>query len=149
MSLALSCSRDETPQCYKDQTLQLNAPITKKEEEVLLALKSMPTGKAPGPDGSGCKFYKEFRSILLDPLRLCLIIHLKMGSYLNPLGRPTFLSSLKEGKCPDSCATYRPIALLNSEQKTTLQNFGLTPRDRAAPYYHGGPNQCCQGSELL
>ena len=38
--------------------LLLNAPIAK--EEALNALKCMPSGKAPGPDGFGCEFYKEF-----------------------------------------------------------------------------------------
>lgn len=54
------------PKATEDQKLQLNAPIPR--EEALIALKSMLSGKAPGPDGFGCEFYKEFSNILLDPL---------------------------------------------------------------------------------
>ena len=44
----------------------LNGPMT--EQEVKAALHSLQAGKAPGPDGFGCEFYKEFNSLLIQPL---------------------------------------------------------------------------------
>lgn len=103
------------PKATEDQKLQLNAPITR--EEALLALKSMPSSKAPGPDGFGCEFYKEFSDILLDPL-LSMLNHSFENGILPPSLREANISLiLKKGKCPESCASYRPIALLNSDQK--------------------------------
>lgn len=52
LSLSLMCQFFADlifPKATDDQKLQLNAPITR--EEALLALKSMPSGKAPGSDG--------------------------------------------------------------------------------------------------
>ena len=37
---------------------ELDAPISR--EEALLALKSLQSGKAPGPDGLSSEFYQEF-----------------------------------------------------------------------------------------
>lgn len=105
----------DLPQVTEDQKLQLNAPITK--EEALLALKSMPSGKAPGPDGFGCEFYKEFSSILLDPLLAMFNHSFESGILPQSLREANISLILKKGKCPDSCTSYRPIALLNADQK--------------------------------
>lgn len=97
------------------QRCLLNAPIT--GEKALSALKSMPSGKAPGPDGFGCEFYKEFSNILLDPM-LAMFDHSFLSGILPPSLREANISLiLKNGKDPQNCASYRQIALLNSDQK--------------------------------
>lgn len=54
------------PTLLKDHTYVLNAPISKKE--VLEAINSLQSGKAPGSDGLSSEFNKEFRNLLVDPL---------------------------------------------------------------------------------
>ena len=54
------------PTISDSQKRELNAPISR--EEALLALKSLQSGKAPGPDGLSSEFYREFQDVLLDPL---------------------------------------------------------------------------------
>lgn len=49
------------PTLSEDQLLPLNAPISKNE--VLAAIKSLQSGKAPSPDGLSCEFYKEFKDL--------------------------------------------------------------------------------------
>ena len=101
----------------------LNAPITR--EEALEALKAMPSGKAPGPDGIGCEFYNEFNNILLDPL-LAMLNHSFETEILPQSLREANISLLlKKGKCPEKCASYRPIALLNSDQKLLSKILAL------------------------
>ncbi len=77
----------------------------------------MPSRKAPGPDGFGCEFYKEFTNILFDPLLAMLNHSFENGILPLSLREANISLILKKGKCPDNCASYRPIALLNSDQK--------------------------------
>lgn len=56
----------------------LNGPIT--EQEFRVALNSLQAGKVPGPDGLGCEFYKEFKSLLIQPLLNMFQDSLKNGS---------------------------------------------------------------------
>ena len=111
------------PKATEDQRLILNSPITR--EEALLALRSMPSGKAPGPDGFGCEFYKEFSDILLDPLLSMLNHSYESGILPQSLREANISLILKKGKCPCSCASYRPIALLNSDQKLLSKILAL------------------------
>lgn len=111
------------PQITEAQKQLLNAPITK--EEALLALKSMPSGKAPGPDGFGSEFYKVFSDIILDPI-LSMLNHSFSTGVLPPSLREANISLiLKKHKDPEKCASYRPIALLNSDQKLLSKILAL------------------------
>ncbi|KAJ3586552.1 hypothetical protein NHX12_012949 [Muraenolepis orangiensis] len=94
------------PKVSEAQNLLLNAPITK--EEALCALKGMPSGKAPGPDGFGCEFYKEFSHILLDPLLAMLNHSSEVGILPQSLREANICLLLKKGKCPEKCAAYSP-----------------------------------------
>lgn len=119
------------PQATEEHRLLLNAPITR--EEALVALKSMPSGKAPGPDGFGCEFYKEFSNILLDPLLSMLNHSFENGILPQSLREANISLILKKGKCPDNCASYRPIALLNSDQKLLSKILALR-LEKVLPY---------------
>lgn len=86
-------------------------------KETLLALKSMSSRKAPGPDGYGCDFYKEFNNILLDPLHSMFNYSFESGILPQSLREANIALILQNGECPDICASYRPIVLLNADQK--------------------------------
>ena len=90
----------------------LRPPVTK--EEALLAMKSMGSGKAPGPDGFGFEFHKEISNILLDALLSMLNHSFENGILPQSLREANISLILKTGKCLDICAPYRLIA---SDQK--------------------------------
>ena len=46
-----------------------------KEKEVCSAIRQMGLGKAPGPDGLGAEFYKEFEDLVADDLKGTLYGH--------------------------------------------------------------------------
>lgn len=103
------------PTLSTEQQANLNAPISR--EEVLSAIKTLKNGKAPGPDGFGSEFYKEFSDLLVDPL-LDMFNHSFLHNTLPPTLREANISLiLKKGKCAESCSSYRPIALLNVDRK--------------------------------
>lgn len=100
------------PTILSEQHSVLNAPISR--EEVINAIKTLQCGKAPGPDS---EFYKEFSDLLVDPLLSMFnnsFLHTKLPKTLR---EANFSLILKKGKCPESCASDRPIALLNVDRK--------------------------------
>uniref|UniRef100_A0A803K6G7 Reverse transcriptase domain-containing protein n=1 Tax=Xenopus tropicalis TaxID=8364 RepID=A0A803K6G7_XENTR len=93
----------------------LNTPIT--EEEIATTIKSFPTMKAPGPDGFPYAYYTAF-SATLTPYLSTLFNSFLEGSPIPPTMLASYITLLhKEGKDPNQCASYRPIALLNSDLK--------------------------------
>lgn len=46
------------PTLSEDQVISLDQPIT--VEEIAEAIRSLPSGKAPGPDGFTAEFYKAY-----------------------------------------------------------------------------------------
>ena len=84
--------------------------------EVQLVLKSLPTGKASGPNGINNRILKELAMEISLPL--CTLFHLSLQTGIVP-------ESYKEGNVysifkkndPSLPRYYRPITLLNSEDK--------------------------------
>lgn len=103
------------PTISTKQQTNLNAPIFR--EEVLNAIKTLQNGKSPGPDGFSSEFYKEFCDLLADPL-LDMFNHSFFHNRLPQTLREANISLiLKKGKCAELSSSYRPIALLNVDQK--------------------------------
>ncbi len=94
---------------------QLEKPITKQEIEQ--AINSMQNSKAPGPDGYTSEFYKAFKEqiskLLLDVFNEAL----HRGS-LPPTFYHASISLIhKKDKDPLDPASYRPVSLLNVDNK--------------------------------
>lgn len=68
------------------------------EQEVEGALNSLNSGKAPGPDGLGCEFYKEFKSLLIQHLLNMFHDSLRSGFFPRSLTEANISLILKKGK---------------------------------------------------
>lgn len=103
------------PRVSENENENLTRPIT--EEVVSSTIQKQKNGKCPGSDGYTNEFYKEFKTELV-PI-LCRAINWALE---NKIYAPTWNTSIitvipKEGKDPEDCASYRPISLLNGDQK--------------------------------
>uniref|UniRef100_A0A8C6SR27 Reverse transcriptase domain-containing protein n=1 Tax=Neogobius melanostomus TaxID=47308 RepID=A0A8C6SR27_9GOBI len=86
-------------------------------QELLQAIKCVNSGKVPGPDGLPIEFYKTFQNQLLTPL-----LNMFNESFLNGILPPTLrlatiILTLKPGKIPTDCSSYRPISLMGVDTK--------------------------------
>lgn len=97
----------------QDLRNNLDAPIT--QEEISAAISSMQSGKSPGPDGLPSDLKKKF-SADLTPL-LCSVFSDSLNSGALPPSFDHACISLKKGKDPLDCTSYRPISLLNTDVK--------------------------------
>lgn len=77
----------------------------------------MQSNKCPGPDGFPSEFFKKF-SHALSPL-LCSVLSEsgKLGQLPQSFSEACITLIAKKGKDPTSCASYRPIFLLNTDAK--------------------------------
>lgn len=74
-----------------------------------MAIKSMQSGKAPGPDGYGTEFYKTFWGKLAPILLDMFNESLENGSLPHTLTQATISLLLKKDKDPTECGSFRPI----------------------------------------
>uniref|UniRef100_A0A8C5R857 Reverse transcriptase domain-containing protein n=1 Tax=Leptobrachium leishanense TaxID=445787 RepID=A0A8C5R857_9ANUR len=99
----------------RPQANELATPIT--TEEILPILKELRTSKAPGPDGFSPLYYKKFRTQLAPLLTNMYNGFLEGKSPPKELLAASIVVIPKEGKDPSTCASYRPISLLNVDMK--------------------------------
>lgn len=94
-------------------------------EELTIAAKSMQGGKCPGPDGYSLEFYKKFlhklAPILVDMFNESIGLH----KLPQTLSQASISLILKKNKNPLSCASYRPISLLNVDFKLLSKLLAL------------------------
>ncbi len=86
-------------------------------EELVDAVQSMNSGKAPGPDGLPVEIYKTFSKRLMPYL-----LEMYTESYETGILPPSLRSALitlvlKPGKSPTDRASYRPISLMSCDTK--------------------------------
>lgn len=93
----------------------LNADISC--EELLATIKSLNNGKSPGPDGLSNEIYKKFGLLLVPYLRALYTRSYEDGVLPQTLTEATITLLLKKGKDPEEVGSYRPISLLNTDQK--------------------------------
>uniref|UniRef100_A0A8C9X250 Reverse transcriptase domain-containing protein n=1 Tax=Sander lucioperca TaxID=283035 RepID=A0A8C9X250_SANLU len=94
---------------------ELDNDIT--EQELLQAIKSVNSGKVPGPDGLPIEFYKTFRKHLLIPLLNMFNESFDIGNLPPTLRLATITLILKPGKASTDCSSYRPISLMGVDTK--------------------------------
>ncbi|XP_015267376.1 PREDICTED: neuronal acetylcholine receptor subunit alpha-9 [Gekko japonicus] len=85
--------------------------------ELIGAIKRLKNNKATGPDGYPSEFYKNFQDILAGHLLDTLNDVLSKGVMPHSWFESTISVIHKENKNPTDPASYRPIALLNHDNK--------------------------------
>uniref|UniRef100_A0AAR2KU71 Reverse transcriptase domain-containing protein n=1 Tax=Pygocentrus nattereri TaxID=42514 RepID=A0AAR2KU71_PYGNA len=102
---------------------ELESPLTL--DEIRAAIKTMQTNKAPGPDGFPLEFFKKFEK-KLGPLLLAVFEEsLGVGSLPQSMTQASISLLLKKDKDPTSCASYRPLSLLNTDIKILAKALAL------------------------
>lgn len=107
--------RFNTPNLDRVAAEELERPITAVELEA--AVKSLLSGKSPGPDGFPAEFYKTFWKQLAPHLLEMFTESYNSGTLPHTLNQACISLLLKKGKDPLSCGSYRPISLLNVDFK--------------------------------
>uniref|UniRef100_A0A3P9C0F7 Reverse transcriptase domain-containing protein n=1 Tax=Maylandia zebra TaxID=106582 RepID=A0A3P9C0F7_9CICH len=103
------------PILSEESRLDLCSPI--RVQEVLDAIKSLQSGKAPGPDGFGPEFYKKMAKHVAGPLLGMYTESLERGVLPPTLNLAHISLILKKDKPADLCTSYRPISLLSVDCK--------------------------------
>lgn len=116
----------DLPLVTQTQNNYLVQPIV--EEEIVKAIKKSKTGKSPGTDGFTYEFFKAFQNVLIPILNRVFNDILETGLWPKTWGTTMISVIHKEGKDPANCSSYRPISLLNVDQKlfTTIMANRLT-----------------------
>ncbi len=91
--------------------------IHHSESDPLTATVAFPSGKAAGPDGFGCEFYKRFHEKILPLMWRMANDSIKNKKLPNSLHVANVCLLLKKRREKTNPASYRPIALLNFDQK--------------------------------
>lgn len=94
---------------------QLNDPIS--VSEVCDAIKSLPRGKAPGPDGYLSEYYKLFADTLAPYILRVYHKAITTASFPLDMLEATIVTLPKPGKEPTKAQNFRPISLLNVDVK--------------------------------
>lgn len=94
---------------------QLHADFTL--EEIKAAIRSLPNGKACGPDGFGIEFYKAHIYELAPLLFRMIDSSLSQGSFPDTLYDANICLMLKKGRDETKVSSYRPLSILNSYKR--------------------------------
>ena len=86
-------------------------------QEIVDAISSMQSNKAPGPDGYPTEFFKKFSSKLAPLLLAVYSESIERGTLPPTLTQASISLLLKKDKDPTCCGSYRPLSLLNVDVK--------------------------------
>lgn len=90
---------------------------------MISTIRSLKNGKSPGPDGLCNEFYKKFSSLLTPYLLNMFNMALEDGALPQTLNEATVTLIPKKGKDPELVSSYRPISLLNTDQKILAKSL--------------------------
>lgn len=105
----------DIPSLNETARQQLDADFTLAE--IKSAIRAFPSGKACGPDGFGIEFYKAHIDKLAPLLLRMFNSSLNEGTFPETLYDANICLLLKKGRDDTNAASYRPLSLLNSDQK--------------------------------
>uniref|UniRef100_A0AAX7TNI0 Reverse transcriptase domain-containing protein n=1 Tax=Astatotilapia calliptera TaxID=8154 RepID=A0AAX7TNI0_ASTCA len=111
------------PRIDRDLTKGLGGPIT--VVEVQDAIKSLNTGKSPGPDGYSAEYYKVNSDLMAPLLKDMYNEAFSKCQLPKTLSEATICLILKKDKDPLLCSSYRPISLLNIDFKILSKILAL------------------------
>lgn len=103
------------PKLTDSQLTSLNEPFS--DREILDTISSLPTGKAPGPDGLTGEYYKRFSRHLLPQMTEFFNIAASSSTFSDESLNALIITIPKPGKAPTSPQNFRPISLLNLDVK--------------------------------
>jgi len=130
-------SKGLVPQLSEEETLQLDAPITKKE--LLEILKKCANNKSPGNDGLTKEFYEAFWETIIDALYQSYLESITIGK-LSTSQRQNIISLLeKAGKDKTYIKNWRPISLINFDTKLLSKAYADRLKEVMPSLVH--PNQ--------
>lgn len=86
-------------------------------EDITQVINSLPNDKAPGLDGLPASFYKTYCGILAPGLLDVYQESMETGALLPSMREAVILTLLKPDKDPASRDSYRPLSLINQDNK--------------------------------
>ncbi|XP_026417267.1 uncharacterized protein LOC113312744 [Papaver somniferum] len=106
----------------QDDVADLIRPVTR--EEVILALNSIGSSKAPGPDGFSSHFFKTSLSIVGDDLVAAVQKFFTKSKLLKEINS-TFITLIAKSKNPSNVSDYRHISCCNVTYKCITKIISL------------------------
>lgn len=103
------------PELDQEDRNYLEAEITC--EDIIESIKSLKNGKSPGPDGLSNEIYKQFREVLAPYLLKVYNRAMEDGALPPTMNEAIITLIPKKGRDPEKVGSYRPISLLNTDQK--------------------------------
>lgn len=87
------------------------------QTEIIKIIENGKLGKCPGEDGYTYEFYKDYKYFNVPVLHRVFNEVLQTGKWPDTWKNAIITVIAKEGKDPKQCSSYRPISLLNVDQK--------------------------------
>jgi hypothetical protein len=103
------------PKLNQEDINYLNRSITQNEIEV--AIKSLPKKKSPGPSGFSAEFYQTFKEELIPTLLKLFHEIERAGKLLNSFYEASIILIPQLDKDTSKKENYRPISLMNINAK--------------------------------
>lgn len=102
-------------------------------DEVKKAIRSLRIGKAPGNDGFSVDFYQKFIDDLAPRLLVVYQDAVQRGRLAESMREAVITLLHKKGRDPQQCANYRPISLINVDEKI-LAKILTTRLEEVVPF---------------